>query len=373
MKLWERFLYAGALLSLVLLLFIFSTHHSDELSSSSEASAQLFATISPNTYNVANNDIQAENDNEESVDVSPQDALHIINGYYRIQSQHKELAEEEERLLQEISESGTKTDSRQNLLSAVAKPKEDIFKLIEHKVAKGDSLWSIARKYDVPLYTVESANPSLKNKMIFVGENIRVPNQKGILYKVQKGNSLSQIASRYKADIDKIKKVNGLNGNEIFAKQELFLPDANPLPQTYYKNVKMFQMPLKGRITSPFGYRIHPIYKRRAFHYGIDIGAAKGTSIKAAADGVVIFAGNGGTYGNLVILKHKYNYMTLYAHCSRLYKKKGDYVKQGEKIAAVGTTGVSTGPHLHFEVKYKRKSINPQTALKKTIEVAYQR
>ena len=90
-----------------------------------------------------------------------------------------------------------------------------------------------------------------------------------------------------------------------------------------------------------------------------DIAAAAGTAINAAADGTVLFAGVKGTYGNLVILSHSNGFLTYYAHCSKLLVNVGDSVTQGQPIAAVGSTGRSTGPHCHFEVRIGGTAVNP--------------
>jgi murein DD-endopeptidase MepM/ murein hydrolase activator NlpD len=94
-------------------------------------------------------------------------------------------------------------------------------------------------------------------------------------------------------------------------------------------------------------------------HTGIDISAHSGTPIKAAAGGEVVFAGWWGGYGNVVIIDHGGGISTLYAHCSAIYVRKGQSVSQGEVIAAVGSTGLSTGPHLHFEVRKNGKPVDP--------------
>lgn len=120
-----------------------------------------------------------------------------------------------------------------------------------------------------------------------------------------------------------------------------------------------FNRPVDGPIVSGFGYRFHPIFRRVKFHYGIDISAPSGTPIRAAADGVVVFAGWRRAYGNTVILDHGNGLATLYAHCSRLLVSEGEVVKQGQVIALVGSTGLSTGTHLHFEVRRYGEPINP--------------
>ena len=119
----------------------------------------------------------------------------------------------------------------------------------------------------------------------------------------------------------------------------------------------LYLWPVRGPITSDFGYRY--IFGENNFHRGIDIAASAGTAINAAADGTVIFAGVKGTYGNLVILSHSNGFLTYYAHCSKLLVNVGESVTQGQPIAAVGSTGRSTGPHCHFEVRYENKPIDP--------------
>ena len=120
-----------------------------------------------------------------------------------------------------------------------------------------------------------------------------------------------------------------------------------------------FVTPAEGPITSPYGYRVHPIFGTLRFHSGIDIGAYYGSSILAADSGIVIEAGWIGGYGNTVMIDHGGGYSTLYGHCSQLYVRIGQMVNQGEPIAAVGSTGNSTGPHLHFEVRINGDPVDP--------------
>lgn len=122
--------------------------------------------------------------------------------------------------------------------------------------------------------------------------------------------------------------------------------------------------PLKDySITSDFGYRIGPITGEPGIHTGLDMAAAYGTSIYAAADGTVLDAQYDNSYGNYVKISHDDNVVTIYAHCSSLCVNEGDKVKQGEKIAEVGSTGSSTGNHLHFEMRKDNIRINPEFAL----------
>ncbi|MBK1648517.1 M23 family metallopeptidase [Rhabdochromatium marinum] len=118
-----------------------------------------------------------------------------------------------------------------------------------------------------------------------------------------------------------------------------------------------------GVITSGFGYRRHPITGRRSLHNGIDIAAKSGSPIVAMADGLVVFSGRKQGYGNIVEIRHGNGLETWYAHNKRNLVKEGDLVKRGQQIAALGSTGRSTGPHVHFEVRKHGKPVNPKAYL----------
>lgn len=117
--------------------------------------------------------------------------------------------------------------------------------------------------------------------------------------------------------------------------------------------------PVNGPYGSGFGMRMHPILKYRRMHNGVDIAAPHGARIWAAGSGKVIFAGYRSGYGNYVMIDHGGGLATVYAHCSRIGVKVGQYVQQGQTIAWVGSTGLSTGPHLHWEVRVNGKPVNP--------------
>lgn len=122
--------------------------------------------------------------------------------------------------------------------------------------------------------------------------------------------------------------------------------------------------PSYTRISSPYGYRIHPIYNTKKFHSGVDLAAPGGSNILAAETGKVISAGWNGGYGNCLVVDHGGGVSTLYAHASKLCVSKGDYVTKGQVIAKVGTTGNSTGNHLHFEVLIGGKTTDPMAYIK---------
>ncbi|UCD84192.1 MAG: M23 family metallopeptidase [Deltaproteobacteria bacterium] len=121
--------------------------------------------------------------------------------------------------------------------------------------------------------------------------------------------------------------------------------------------------PTRGWITSGFGYRVYPFTGEKKMHDGLDIATAIGTPIIAPADGIVTYVGTEGTYGKMLLINHGYGLSTCYGHCSKIFVKPGQKVVRGEEIANVGNTGISTGPHLHYEVRVNGVPVNPENYL----------
>jgi murein DD-endopeptidase MepM/ murein hydrolase activator NlpD len=122
---------------------------------------------------------------------------------------------------------------------------------------------------------------------------------------------------------------------------------------------ELFIYPIRGRLTSPYGWRNDPISGVRRYHAALDLAAPQGTAIKAAMDGRIATVGFNSTYGNYIIMAHAGGFQTLYGHLSATSVNQGARVSQGGKIGEVGSTGYSTGPHLHFAVYKNNKAVNP--------------
>lgn len=239
----------------------------------------------------------------------------------------------------------------------------------EYTVREGDSLWSIANAFGLDINTLFGCNEMKNPNYLRVGTTLRIPNQDGIFYKVEKGDTLAGIASKYGVPVEAVQDANGLDGTAIVVGKELFLPGAKPVTSVYSFSggggaSSGFRWPVSGRITSRYGWRRDPFTGRRDFHTGLDIRGATGTTIRAAKAGRVVYSGWMGGYGRVVVIDHGKGYSTLYAHCSRLLVSKGARVSGGQAIARVGSSGRATGPHLHFEVRYNNKAINPLKVLR---------
>lgn len=246
-----------------------------------------------------------------------------------------------------------------------------------YTVKNGDSLWSIANEFNVTIDTLFGANDLRDPDRLKPGVTLKVPNQDGLFYKMKKGDSLGTIATKYSVEIDRITEINKVDPKKISVGQELFLPGASQVAVVQSSPSKStsggsrssstvsrqsggsFRWPVVGRINSPFGWRRHPLSKGRSFHTGVDIQAARHTKIRAAKAGTVVHSGWMGAYGRVVVIRHDGSHSTLYAHCQTLSVRKGQKVSAGAIIGTVGTSGRSTGPHLHFEVRINNKPDNP--------------
>lgn len=127
----------------------------------------------------------------------------------------------------------------------------------------------------------------------------------------------------------------------------------------YYVIEFDYVSPIKGKVTSGFGYRSHPISKKYNFHYGLDIAGKKGSDILAFASGTIELTGYNSIYGNYLFIRHKDGIITFYGHCNKIVTEKGQLVQKGDIVAKVGDTGYSTGPHLHFEIRNGGVILNP--------------
>jgi len=243
-----------------------------------------------------------------------------------------------------------------------------------------------SRKNFIKLLLILLLLPIFSGCQILKSLDILSSKQRGVYHTVQEGQTLYFIARAYDTDIDQLKRINSIyDPKKLHAGVRLWIPGAwqvleigakkssqvkervgrsSKIKIKSHKVIKpkkgVLVWPLKGQLASRFGNR------NGRHHDGIDIAASKETPIVAAADGKVMFSGWGPTgYGLMLIIRHKNNLTTIYAHNSHNHVHKNQMVKQGQRIASVGSTGRSTGPHLHFEIRNDAHPQNPLNYLPK--------
>lgn len=264
------------------------------------------------------------------------------------------------------------------------------------RVRRGDTLYSISRRHDVPLRALIEENNLRAPYTLSVGQYLRLP--RVATYRVRRGDTLYSVATRHNMTVSRLARLNDIRAPyTIHHGQVLKLsswgdtetssptvsaqktPTTKPASKTTKvatetprraKNPnafrgtaqvpkaqagKTFAWPVKGQIVSDFG----------SGNDGINIAGPAGTAVKAADAGTVAYAGNElKGYGHLILIKHPGGWITAYAHNRKLLVKKNDSVKKGQKIAEMGDTGHVKTPQLHFEIRYKAKVVNPRTYLK---------
>jgi len=232
----------------------------------------------------------------------------------------------------------------------IPEPEDKLVKYSVYEVKKGDTLSEIAEQFDLTLDTLISVNGFTSAKSLKPGQLLKIPNESGIIYVPAKAQTIEEIAEQYSVNVDRLIEANGLLSEQIAAGRPLFLPDVR-LPAAMLREISgmLFKWPVGGRLTSWFGWRKDPFTGRRSFHNAIDIAAPYGTPIGAAMEGRVIETGYSPILGKYVMMSHSGGWKTVYGHMSEVIAKEGQYIAQGERIGRIGTTGYSTGPHVHLK------------------------
>jgi murein DD-endopeptidase MepM/ murein hydrolase activator NlpD len=257
-------------------------------------------------------------------------------------------------------------------------------------VQAGQTLWAIAEAHGVTVEVIQAAN-GLKTRGLEIGQRLVIPGRalaagarplprtvtapprhtpRQLSMVVGDGETLWDIAQTYGVSVDAIVETNALpNSDLIRPGQRLVIPGgATDVPARVALSRRLrsavsiasaFVWPARGRITSGFGFRQHPVFGTREMHTGIDIGAPLGTPVVSSRAGKVVSAGWEGGYGKLVRVDHGSGLMTAYSHLSQISVRVGQMLHPGDLIGRVGSTGFSTGPHLLFEIRVNGRPLDP--------------
>jgi murein DD-endopeptidase MepM/ murein hydrolase activator NlpD len=237
--------------------------------------------------------------------------------------------------------------------------------ILSYEIRPGDTLASVAKQFRVPTEAILSSNELSE---IVPGQTLRIP-KAGILHRIKSRQTLTDLARSYGVTVEAIVLANALeNPDKVFTGQEIFVPEAKKFPKTKALELARgktagFVWPLFGEVSSYFGPRPHPVTGKNDFHEGLDIEIPEGTPVYASKAGRVVLAGQNGGYGIEVVIDHGGGYRTTYGHLSEIRVYRGQFVEGGQRIALSGNTGLSTGPHLHFEIRQYGRPLNPLAIL----------
>ncbi len=224
---------------------------------------------------------------------------------------------------------------------------------VYHSIGKGVTLYRISLAYKIPIAKILEANGLSSPSALKVGQKVFIPGATRVL-SVEPSAPLSP---KERQDLE-----ISLQNEERTLSPDLPGPGEKEKPPWHGKGLDLI-WPIQGKINSPFGPRGNRL------HAGIDIASPSYQEVKAAMDGEVILARSSATgYGNVIVLRHEPAFSTIYGHMSVIIAREGDTVRQGQAIGGAGSTGRSTGPHLHFEVRHNGKPLDPMPHLPMTIE-----
>lgn len=265
-------------------------------------------------------------------------------------------------------------DSEGNLLSESGLPlKNEIscrtkVTFRKYTVRKGESVSSITKKFGLGnMSTVIAVNGISNARSLRSGQTLMIPSMDGLYHTIVKGDTLDALAKSYGVARNDLLDVNDLSTDTLTIGERLYIPGARLDSNTLKKAMgELFMKPITAayRVTDAYGPRIDPIAHVRKYHTGIDLACPAGTAIHPAMSGKVSKTGWSSVFGNYVIVQHIDGYQTLYAHMSKISCRQGDAVDHSSVIGKVGSTGYSTGNHLHFTVYKNGKLINPESVVK---------
>ena len=240
--------------------------------------------------------------------------------------------------------------------------------LTEVVVASGDTLYSLSRKYSVPVNDLAVMNKLTPPFILKVGQKIRVPNLARVAVKSTGKTTVKVVEKSKKSSVEPKSVQKKANAKKSEAKvvtkrseKKISSDPSKKLPKINARSSSKFSWPVRGKILSNYGAKNNGL-----FNDGINIGATRGAVVGAAENGVVAYAGNEVKgMGNLIIIQHDGGWMTVYAHMDSMVVRRGARVSVGQKIGTVGKTGKVDSPQLHFEIRKGTKAYNPTSYLKK--------
>ncbi len=237
-------------------------------------------------------------------------------------------------------------------------------RILRHTVSDGETVSEVASELGVSVSNLLASNRLFGGGQLQPGQ-VLFASREGVVHTIQPGQTLTDISLTYAVPVETLTSANGITtSSTIYAGDRILIPGVTT---TFWDDVvrlskgvsSRFIWPLEGEVVSTFGPRVHPVLGTREHHDGIDIDVPEGTIVHAAASGKVYYYGEQPGYGNVLIIEHADGYYTMYGHLSSAIVSAGRYVEMGQEIALSGNTGISSGPHLHFEIRNGEFPIDP--------------
>ena len=233
---------------------------------------------------------------------------------------------------------------------------------MDYYIKKGDSIHSISKSLSLDEVSIITVNNLEFPYTLSVGKKLSIPSENGIVVTVTKNDDIEKIALKYNYEKEELALINSIN--TILPEDKIFIPGIHlDLTSKSILLGEMLKPPTRGKITSYYGYRIDPWTKIGSFHSAIDIANVNGTKIYAAGSGQVVFAGWYWPLGNTIQIRHQNGFVTTYGHLEEIIAKIDQNVSTNSVIGLMGSSGRSTGNHLHFEVRRNGKLLNPLTVV----------
>lgn len=247
--------------------------------------------------------------------------------------------------------------SKNRMLKGIREEEYTFPKIFRYKVKQGEDIWTIIARTSLNIDTIATLNRLDFIGMVKEGGDVLLPDTLGVFLDRDRYEK-AEIAQKYSIEEDNILTAEDPLNPE---KELIFIPEVELsfLERTYLSGV-VFHAPLMGARTSGYGLRVDPFINEMTFHGGIDISAKEGRIVRASRGGRVFYTGEESGYGNLIMLQHELGYYTIYGHLMEALVENGQDVETGQSIGKVGTTGRTTGPHLHFEIRRFGKQLNPE-------------
>lgn len=375
----QKFVHILVVAMTVLLLFINLSAKTRAEDAPLNPERTILADLIKNEFDTPSDDDQQliveTFDQEQTISAIQQSYLDNLSAF-RPQTSASMNGEDEEENIQTIQSGGSvvKPD-----IATTKITKRQRAETIEYTVKNGDTISTIAEEFKISVSTILWENNLSVYSLIRPGDKLKILPIDGIAHQIAKGDTLTSIAKKYGVDEKQIMETNKMaNGAKLAVGDKLLIPGGRKIAaptvkqQTRYTGLSTIVDLVKGSNAAPTsGNKMNwPAGVRRLTQYfswrhtAVDIAGPVGTAIYAADSGTVEVEGWGTGYGNQIVINHGGGKKTRYAHLSKFYVKKGEAVSKGQNIAAMGSTGWSTGPHLHFEVIINGTKYNPLNYIK---------